>query len=234
MTAKANTASDTSDRELVFTRLLDAPRALALVVWLVGVLLLLPAALGQIPLGRTAALALRLWLGVLAGLLLPIWLPFAVLVWLIRYVLWSLLVPEFRRSLLRRGQRGDERLVTFVGLRYLFTTRETALQSATSYYAAAGIALGVCALIVVLAVMSGFDQEVKSRIVGTNAHVILLRVGNTGILHADSLAARVATHPDVEAVAPFVYSKAMLSAGLVFSLYPCPVRACLGRRDQPS
>ena len=163
---------------------------------------------------RTAAArAAALLAGLVAGVLTPIWLPVAILVWLIRYVLWSLLVPEFRRSLLRRGQRGDERLVTFVGLRYLFATRESALHSATSYYAAAGIALGVCALIVVLSVMSGFDQEVKSRIVGTNAHVIVLRVGGTGIAHADSLAARLATHPEAVAVAPFVYSKAMLSAG---------------------
>lgn len=202
--------------------------------WLLGVvgLPLFPLLVGLrglggvlVSLGRRAlplsGLRRRSWLargaallvGLVAGILVPLWLPVAILVWLIRYVLWALLVPEFRRTLRRRGQRGDERMVTFVGLRYLFASRETALHSATSYYAAAGIALGVCALIVVLAVMSGFDQEVKSRIVGTNAHVILLRVGATGILHADSLAARVATDPDVEAVAPFVYSKAMLSAG---------------------
>ena len=82
-------------------------------------------------------------MGLVAGILVPLWLPVAILVWLIRYVLWALLVPEFRRTLRRRGQRGDERMVTFVGLRYLFASRETALHSATSYYAAAGIALGV-------------------------------------------------------------------------------------------
>jgi lipoprotein-releasing system permease protein len=152
-------------------------------------------------------------LGLVVGLLVPAWLPLALVVWLLRYVLWGLLVPEFRRSLSRRGRRGDERLVTFVGLRYLFGSRETALHSATTYYAAGGIALGVCALIVVLAVMSGFDQEVKTRIVGTNAHVILLRFGALGIAGADSLAERIASHPEAVAVAPFVYSKAMLSAG---------------------
>ncbi|MFH1142946.1 MAG: ABC transporter permease [Candidatus Eisenbacteria bacterium] len=146
-------------------------------------------------------------------LLLPVWLPIAVVVWLARWVLWSILLPDFSRFVFRRDAGGDERLVTFVGLRYLFSQRETALHSATNYYAAGGIALGVCALIVVLAVMSGFDQEVRERIVGTNAHVIVLRYGPQGIAKPDSLAAVLRQHPQAAAVAPFVYSKAMLSVG---------------------
>jgi lipoprotein-releasing system permease protein len=151
-------------------------------------------------------------LGIAAAILLPVWLPVALVVWLGRWVLWGLLVPEFERGLGHGPARGGERLVTFVGLRYLFGRRETALHSATTYYAAAGIALGVCALIVVLAVMSGFNTEVKERIVGTNAHVILLRFGLEGMAGADSLAGAVARHPEVVAVAPFVYGKAMLTA----------------------
>ena len=61
--------------------------------------------------------------------------------------------------------------------------------------------------------MSGFDREVKSRIVGTNAHVILLRFGTGGLANADSLALEVAKHPEVIATAPFVYGTAMLTAG---------------------
>ncbi len=151
-------------------------------------------------------------LGAAAALSLPAWLPIALAVWLGRWVLWGLLVPEFERSIGGGRSRGGERLITFVGLRYLFGRRETALHSATTYYAAAGIALGVCALIVVLAVMSGFNTEVKERIVGTNAHVLLLRFGMEGMAGADSLARAVAAHPQVVAVAPFVYGKAMLTA----------------------
>ncbi|MCK4414068.1 MAG: ABC transporter permease [Candidatus Eisenbacteria sp.] len=157
--------------------------------------------------------ALRLLVGFLGGLLLPLWLPLVLLVWLGRWVIGRILLPEFARGLSGGGQRGDERLVTFVGLRYLFSRRESALHSATSYFAAGGIALGVCALIVVLAVMTGFDSEVRSRIVGTNAHVLVLRFGQQGIAGADSLAAVLAGHPEAAAVAPFVYGKAMLSAG---------------------
>ena len=162
--------------------------------------------------GGGGARSARLLLGLFGLLLLPLWLPVALVVWLGRWVLWAILLPEFARGLRRREAGGDERLVTFVGLRYLFSQRETALHSATNYYTAGGIALGVCALIVVLAVMSGFDDEVRERIVGTNAHVILLRWGPQGIAEPDSLAAILRTHPETAAVAPFVYGKAMLSA----------------------
>ncbi len=111
------------------------------------------------------------------------------------------------------ARRGMGYLIRFVGLRFLLGRRETALHSASTFSAAGGMALGTCALLVVLAVMSGFDKEVKERIIGTNAHVILLRFGASGIAHADSLQRRVAEHPEVEATAPFVYGKAMLSAG---------------------
>lgn len=159
--------------------------------------------------GAGASLAM----GLPVALLTPVWLPVALLVWLVRWVIWSLLIPEFERSLGARHDAGSSRLVTFIGLRYLFGRRETALHSATSHFAAAGIALGVAALIVVLSVMSGFNTEVKTRIVGTHAHVILLRYGTEGVVYSDSLAALLAGHPEVVAVSPFVYNKAMLSAG---------------------
>jgi lipoprotein-releasing system permease protein len=165
------------------------------------------------PAAPRGARVAQLCAGVLATLLMPLWLPLALIVWLARWVLWKLLVPEFARLLRRDARRGEERMVIFVGLRYLFSPRQTALHSATHYFAAGGIALGVCALIVVLAVMSGFDREVRERIVGTNAHVVLLRFGQQGLANPDSLARIVAGHPEAVAVAPFVYGKAMISAG---------------------
>lgn len=192
---------------------------LALFPALVGLrgLLLLVVGLGRFVVRRGRGRKVPWWLALPAGLIalatLPVWLGPLLLVWLLRFVLWRLLVPEFLRSASPHGGRRDSRFVTFVGLRYLFGRRETALHSATAFYAAAGIALGVCALIVVLAVLSGFDGEVKRRIVGTNAHVILLRFGSQGLANPDSLASVVDAHPEVVASAPMVYGKAMLSAG---------------------
>jgi len=168
--------------------------------------------LGLVGSRRSSGLAAGV-VGLIAGVLMPLWLPLVLVIWLFRWVLWQLLIPEFLRAAGPGRDAGTGRLVTFVGLRYLFGRRETALHSATGYYAAGGIALGVCALIVVLAVISGFNTEVKERIIGTNAHVILLRWGTQGMAGADSLGRIVGEHPEVLALAPFVYGKVMLSAG---------------------
>ncbi len=151
--------------------------------------------------------------GALVSLLLPLWLPAGIVFWFLPWLIWQLLVPEFARVLKLSGGTRETRFVRFISLRYLFGRRETILHSATSYFAAGGIALGVCALIVVLAVMSGFNQEVTNRIVGTNAHVILLRFGGNGLANPDSLITEVKKHPEVISASPFVYGKAMLSAG---------------------
>jgi lipoprotein-releasing system permease protein len=83
----------------------------------------------------------------------------------------------------------------FVALRYLRATRTT---------------VGAMALIVVLAVMNGFENEIHSRIIGINAHVILLRFGNEPIADYDRLTDEVEALPDVVSAAPFTYTKAVL------------------------
>ncbi|NNE08423.1 MAG: ABC transporter permease [Gemmatimonadetes bacterium] len=76
-----------------------------------------------------------------------------------------------------------------------------------------GVFVGVASLIVVLSVMNGFETEVKSRIVGTHAHVILLKFGNEPIEPDPELLTTVRETPGVVASAPFVYSKAMIQVG---------------------
>lgn len=84
----------------------------------------------------------------------------------------------------------------------------------------AGVAVGVTALLTVLAVMNGFENEIQVRIAGTDAHVVLLGANTAGVGDADSLAAKLRHQPGVVGVAPFTYAKAMLfreghSEGLV-------------------
>jgi lipoprotein-releasing system permease protein len=98
----------------------------------------------------------------------------------------------------------------FVARRHLLPHRGRLFLSFITMITVGAVTVGVMALIVVLAVMNGFEREVKTRIVGTNAHVILLRYGEEGIAASDSLAARIEKLPDVVAVAPFVYAKAMM------------------------
>jgi lipoprotein-releasing system permease protein len=100
----------------------------------------------------------------------------------------------------------------FLARRYLLPRRRRGFLSLITWIAIGGVTLGVLALIVVLAVMSGFEREVKTRIVGTNAHLVILPYGTQGLGHADSLVAAVKANPEVIAAAPFIYGKAMISA----------------------
>jgi lipoprotein-releasing system permease protein len=63
----------------------------------------------------------------------------------------------------------------FIGLRYLRAKRKSTSISIITSITTAGVALGVLALIVVLAVMTGFEEDLKDKIFGTNAHVVVLK-----------------------------------------------------------
>ena len=98
----------------------------------------------------------------------------------------------------------------FVALRYLRAKRKTKFISIITFISVAGVAVGVMALTVVLAVMNGFEGEIHERIIGINAHVIVLRYGNEMIKDYEVLTERIEQHPDVVAAAPFTYTKAVL------------------------
>jgi lipoprotein-releasing system permease protein len=101
----------------------------------------------------------------------------------------------------------------FIARRYLVPKRGRGLLSLITWISVGGVFLGVLALIVVLAVMNGFEKEVKVRIVGTNAHVSILRYGSKGLSDAPLLLAKVRSHPEVVAAAPLIYGKTMITVG---------------------
>ena len=100
----------------------------------------------------------------------------------------------------------------FIGLRYLKSKRRQALISLITLISSGGIALGVMALIVVISVMSGFERDLRDKILGTNAHVVLLRFGEKGIADVDRLIPRVAQIPHAVGVAPFTLHQVMLTS----------------------
>jgi lipoprotein-releasing system permease protein len=59
----------------------------------------------------------------------------------------------------------------FIAKRYLQSKRKTGFISIITYISVAGVMIGVAALVIVLSVMNGFEREVRSRIIGINAHV---------------------------------------------------------------
>ncbi len=97
----------------------------------------------------------------------------------------------------------------FVGLRYLKAKRKQTFISIITTISIGGVALGVTALIVVLSVMSGFEHEWRSKILGMNAHVMVLKSGSN-ISDYSRVVAQTEKVPGVVAATPFIYSQVMV------------------------
>ena len=99
-----------------------------------------------------------------------------------------------------------------IGLRYIRAKRRNSFISFISMVSIVGIALGVAALIIVLSVMNGFQEEVRNRILGMAAHVQI--TGTTGTLDDWHAVTKTATsNPHVLASAPYVYGQGLLTNG---------------------
>ncbi len=100
----------------------------------------------------------------------------------------------------------------FVALRYLRAKRKSAFISIITFISTLGVALGVMALIIVLAVMTGFEEDLKEKILGTNAHIVVLNGGGPMDDYRGAMA-KLKAVPGVVAATPFIYSQVMLSSG---------------------
>jgi len=101
-------------------------------------------------------------------------------------------------------------LPLWIAVRYLRTQRQSGFITLLTGISIGGVALGVTALLTVLAVMNGFESEIQTRIAGTDAHVVLLGENTAGVQRADTLVERLRHAPGVLGVAPFTYVKAMV------------------------
>jgi len=97
----------------------------------------------------------------------------------------------------------------FVGLRYLRAKRKQTFISVISFISIAGVTLGVGALIVVLAVMTGFHDGVRKQILGNVPHVLIQRYGESIDDYREMVEAARAI-PEVTSASPFVSREAML------------------------
>ena len=101
----------------------------------------------------------------------------------------------------------------FIARRYLQSKQKTRFLSIISFIAMGGVILGVAALVIMLSVTNGFTGEVKSRLVGMNAHVAITKYHHEGIEGHEALARQVTEVPGVIAVAPVVESKLVIATG---------------------
>ena len=99
----------------------------------------------------------------------------------------------------------------FIGLRYLRAKRREGFISLITVIATAGVAIGVMTLNVVLAVMTGFEEDLRDRILGFTPHVLVSGYG-ASMPDDPAVLARVRAVPDVVVAEPFVQGQAMLSA----------------------
>lgn len=98
-----------------------------------------------------------------------------------------------------------------IALRYLLARRRQAFISVISLISTLGVAVGVTALIIALALMTGLQGELRDRILGAGAHVYVWKAGGVGDYRAE--VERIARIPGVTGAAPAIIGKAMIQTG---------------------
>ncbi len=105
------------------------------------------------------------------------------------------------------------RFELFIAARYLRARRRQAVVGLVTAISVIGVAAGVAALVVALAITTGMRRDLQGRLVGATAHVELLRTAGDGMRNWRSLMDRLQHVPGVEAVSPGLYGQVLLSRG---------------------
>jgi lipoprotein-releasing system permease protein len=98
----------------------------------------------------------------------------------------------------------------FLGTRYLKAKRKQAFISVITVISMLGVMMGVMALVVVLSVMNGFRADLMSKILGVNAHLLLLNFEGP-FEQYEEVARKVGGVKGVVATTPFIYSQVMIN-----------------------
>ena len=101
---------------------------------------------------------------------------------------------------------------SFICCRYLKARRKQGFISLISLISISGVALGVTALIVVLAVMTGFTEELRNKILGVNSHIIVQRLTGS-ISDYQRLLPVILAQEGVVGATPYIYAQTMISSG---------------------
>lgn len=100
----------------------------------------------------------------------------------------------------------------FVGLRYLQARRQETFISLITVISVLGVMISVMTLNVVMAVMSGFEETLRDRLLGINAHIALVKSGDQ-LQDYERLMQRVLKENGVVAATPTIYGQVMLTSG---------------------
>ena len=105
------------------------------------------------------------------------------------------------------------RFELFLAARYLRAKRRQAVVGVVTAISVAGVAAGVAALIIALAITNGMRRDLQEKLLGSSAHVELMRVDADGIRDWRPLLDRLRQLPHVTAAAPGIYEEVMVSRG---------------------
>jgi len=100
----------------------------------------------------------------------------------------------------------------FVAKRYLGAKRKTGFISIITYVSIAGIMIGVTALILVLSVMNGFESEVRTRLIGADAHLRVRKYFTETISKPDSIIKIIRKNDNVIGVSPAISEECMIKS----------------------
>ena len=101
----------------------------------------------------------------------------------------------------------------FVSIRHLSAKKSQKFISLNTWISIVGVGLGVMALIVVIAVMSGFSKDLRDKILGTNSHVVVSNMNRAMVENYDGILKKVRSVKGVIAAAPFIMNQVMLING---------------------
>jgi lipoprotein-releasing system permease protein len=101
----------------------------------------------------------------------------------------------------------------FIASRYLRAKRRQAVIGVITAISIVGVAAGVASLVIALAINNGFRQDLQNRLLGSTAHVQLMRVESDGIRDWRPLLERLSKLPHVKAAAPAIYEQVLISRG---------------------
>jgi lipoprotein-releasing system permease protein len=105
------------------------------------------------------------------------------------------------------------RFELFVAVRYLRAKRRQAVVGVITVISIAGVAAGVASLIIALAITNGMRRDLQDRLLGSTAHVQLMRVASDGIRDWRPLVTRLEQLPHVKAAAPGLFEQVLISHG---------------------
>ncbi|GGA57453.1 ABC transporter permease [Edaphobacter acidisoli] len=106
------------------------------------------------------------------------------------------------------------RFELFIAARYLRAKRRQAVVGVITLISVIGVAAGVASLIIALAITNGMERDLQSRLIGSTAHVSLMRVAGDGIRDWRPLLEKLRHVPHVTAAAPGLYGQVLVSRGV--------------------